>query len=92
MFIALCISAVAIYYSVAGLVAIFAAAAIPTGLIIEASKANPLLHPPRNEARYSTYIIIRAGSDADPFLTYTHPYYTSRTTGTSRRDVALSRV
>jgi len=29
MFIALCISAVAIYYSVAGLVAIFAAAAIP---------------------------------------------------------------
>ena len=41
MFIALCISAVAIYYSVAGLVAIFAAAAIPIiimGGVLEVGK------------------------------------------------------
>ncbi len=41
MFIALCISAVAIYYSVAGLVAIFAAAAIPIiimGSVLEIGK------------------------------------------------------
>ena len=44
MFTALCISAVAIYYSVAGLAAIFAAAVIPIiimGGVLEVSKLVP---------------------------------------------------